>query len=59
MAAIYHAPTDIAVAIDLLAETNEKTVVVAGGTEVTRRLREIRDAASGCSTSTNCMIYAA
>lgn len=40
MAAIYHAPTDIAVAIDLLAETNEKTVVVAGGTEVTRRLRE-------------------
>lgn len=59
MAAIYHAPTDIAVAIDLLAEMNEKTVVVAGGTEVTRRLRENRDAASGCSTSTNCMIYAA
>jgi CO/xanthine dehydrogenase FAD-binding subunit len=40
MAAIYHAPTDIAVAIDLLAEMKEKTVVVAGGTEVTRRLRE-------------------
>ena len=39
MAAIYHAPTDIAVAIDLLAQMNEKTVVVAGGTEVTRRLR--------------------
>jgi aerobic carbon-monoxide dehydrogenase medium subunit len=40
MAAIYQAPSDIAVALNLLAERAERTVVVAGGTNVTPRLRD-------------------
>lgn len=40
MVAAYHAPADLVAALSLLAENCEKAIVIAGGTELTRRLRD-------------------